>query len=595
MILETKLQPPSLKPNTLRRERLLKLLKNNLERRLVLITGDAGYGKTTLLAQVMKEEDFPCVYYDLDRGDSDLVVFCSYLVHGLEKLKKGLALRTKGLLEQGGEVGKNYELLFGTLINELVEKRKEELFFLLDDFHALPEESLVHQAVDYFIDHLPDIVHVVIASRTIPPLPSLSKWRAKEDLFELTREGLRFTEEEVKALLSEVYKLVLTEEEIKRVSEQTEGWITGIKLILQSAGKDGKTIKETLNGYLEANQPLFEYFANEIVASEALGVQDFLRKSSILDVMTPEACDKIFHLEGSEELLKGLEKRNLFFSQVGKGEYKYHHLFREYLLSQIKDEAFKKALHLRAADYYQRKEQWEQAIEHYLEAGSYEWAARIIIRSREWWERSARFATLEGYLKQIPEEVFDGTLELLVLRGTLRVHFGRLKEAEADLCRAAEQLRVGNRLSLKVRALDTLGMTFRYRRAYPQALAAVRKALLLTKGSRDLERISALNSVACIWSELNNLPRAKKHFLQAKRMAEAHPDYQEALVVTESNLAGLLLQEGEVREGWTSFQRWIGRFGKRYRYGIGMPFLNASRAALISTPRLPRRVESSFL
>ena len=107
MILETKLQPPSLKPLTLRRERLLRLLKNNLERKLVLVTGDAGYGKTTLLAQVMKEEDLLGIYYDLDRGDSDLVVFASYLVHGLERIQPGLASRVKGLLEQGGEVGKN--------------------------------------------------------------------------------------------------------------------------------------------------------------------------------------------------------------------------------------------------------------------------------------------------------------------------------------------------------------------------------------------------------------------------------------------------------------------------------------------------------
>lgn len=188
MVLTTKLQPPSLKPNTLRRERLLKLLKNNLERKLVLITGDAGYGKTTLLAQVMKEEDLPCVFYDLDKGDSDLVVFLSYMVNGLEKIQPGMASRCKGLLDQGGEVGKNYELLFGTLINELVEKRKEELFIILDDYHFLDEYSAVHQGLDYFIDHLPEKAHVVIASRFPPPFPSLAKWRAKEDLFEIARE-----------------------------------------------------------------------------------------------------------------------------------------------------------------------------------------------------------------------------------------------------------------------------------------------------------------------------------------------------------------------------------------------------------------------
>lgn len=218
-------------------------------------------------------------------------------MHGIERIKPILCSRSKGLLEQGGEVGRNYELLFGTLINELVEKRKEELFFILDDYHALPLDSLVHQALDYFIDNLPDVVHVVIASRTIPPLPSLSKWRAKENLFEISREELKFTDDEMKTLLCEVYKTSLTEEELKLVSEKTEGWITGIRLILQSVGKEGKSIKDTLNSYLETNQPLFEYFANEILANETLEVQDFLRKCSILDIITAEACDEIFRIK----------------------------------------------------------------------------------------------------------------------------------------------------------------------------------------------------------------------------------------------------------------------------------------------------------
>lgn len=579
MILETKLQPPSLKPNTLRRERLLKLLKNNLERKLVLITGDAGYGKTTLLAQVMKEEDIPSVYYDLDKGDSDLVVFASYLVHGLEKLQKGLASRTKGLLEQGGEVGKNYELLFGTLINEIVEKRKEELFIILDDYHALPEDSLVHQGLDYFVDHLPDIVHVVIASRTVPPLPSLAKWRAKEDLYELSREGLKFTEEEVRSLLSEVYKVGLSEEELKRVSEQTEGWITGIRLILQAAGKDGKTVKGTLNGYLEANQPLFEYFANEILTNESLELQDFLRKSSILEVMTSVACDKIFGVEGSEELLKSLEKRNLFVSSVGKCEYKYHRLFRDFLQVQTKDESFRKALHLRAADYYQRKEQWEQAIEHYLEGGSPEWAGKAISRIGDDLEEGARFDTLRKWFAQIPREIVLKYPRLFLLLGAVFREQGRLEEEKALYDEAEQQVKGLRDPLSEANILLAQGKLLFAQGEYPEALRRFRKALRACLPEEVQKQTEILNSLGIVFSNLGEVEKARWYLRKTCRLSE-RAGARHNLVTAGYNLASLASQQGDLVEAHTRFQKLIELVGGRYQHKVGHLFGNAARTAL---------------
>jgi ATP/maltotriose-dependent transcriptional regulator MalT/two-component SAPR family response regulator len=601
MILETKLQPPSLKPNTLRRERLLKLLKNHLERKLILVTGDAGYGKTTLLAQVMKEEDMPCVYYDLDRGDSDLVVFASYIVHGLERIQSGLASRVNGLLEQGGEVGKNYELLFGTLINELVEKRKEELFIILDDYHFLDERSAVHQGLDYFIDHLPEKIHVVIASRFPPPLSSLAKWRAKEDLFEIARGALLFTDEEVRALLGEVYRIAISPEELKQVAEQTEGWITGIRLILQSAGKDGKTIKDTLNGYLEANQPLFEYFANEIVASEPLNVQDFLRKSSILDTMTPEACDSILGkkdavellkeygvspasgVSGSEPLLKDLEKRNLFLAQVGGGEYKYHRLFRDFLQGQIKDESFGKALHLKAADYYQRKGQLEQVIEHYLEAGSFEWAGKGILQVADRLFDLARLGLLNSWLERLPQETFEPQPMLQVIQGKLLREQGRFAEAESRLREAAQRAKAQGDQDCLAKALVERAYSEWWSKPNREALKTTRKALAACPPSEEGLRASIFNLVGILWTGLSNYPKARAYYLKARGIllkTGKTPDPAGLLASVESNLAALLLRQGEARQAFQAWKVLIERTQNQYANGRGVHFAGAVRAAL---------------
>lgn len=588
MVLSTKLEPPSLKPNTLRRERLLKLLKNNLERKLVLITGDAGYGKTTLLAQAIKEEGLPCVYYDLDKGDSDFVTFLSYLLHGLEVIEPNLVSRTKGLLEQGGEVGRNHELVMGTLINELVEKRKEELFFVLDDYHFLAESSQIHKALDYFLDRLPAKIHGVIASRFSPPLPSLAKWRAKEDLFEITREELQFSSDEVRTLLDEVYRIALSPEELKQVAEQTEGWITGIRLILQAASREGKTVKETLNGYLEANQPLFVYFANEILASEALEAQDFLRKSAILDVMTPEACDHIFGVIGSGERLELLEKRNLFLSSVGKGEYKYHRLFREFLSGQIKDEGFKKALHLRAADYYQRKEEWERAIEHYLDAGSYDWAGKVILQVAESLFAQARLGLLSAWLGRLLQETLEHYPMLQVIQGMLLREQGRFEEAESRLREASQRAQAQGDQDCLAKALFERAYSEWWSKPNREALKTTRQALAACSPSLEDLKAGILNLLGILWTGLSNYTKARAYYLKARGILLKTGKTQGPsglLASVESNLAALLLRQGEARQAFRAWKVLIERTQNQYANQRGIHFAGAARAALATGER----------
>ncbi|MDO9068160.1 MAG: hypothetical protein Q7W05_06865, partial [Deltaproteobacteria bacterium] len=120
IILRSKLQHPRPKPETLKRPRLMDALGNQLDRRLLVITGDAGYGKTTLLAQLGEKARLPGVFLSLEPEDSDLVTFYSGLVYGLESLQPGLAKRCRGLVDRGTDIGKNHRLAMGTLLNELV-------------------------------------------------------------------------------------------------------------------------------------------------------------------------------------------------------------------------------------------------------------------------------------------------------------------------------------------------------------------------------------------------------------------------------------------------------------------------------------------
>ena len=440
LVLATKLQLPRVKPGTLYRERLAGFIANNLDKKLLVITGDAGYGKTTLLAQVREKTGLPHVFISLEPEDSDLVSFLSCLAAGLERLQPGLARRTQGLLERGAGMGANVRLVMGTLINELVEKRNEELFVLLDDYHALADDSAVHQAMDYFIDHLPPTVHAVLASRREPPLPSLPKWRAKRDVAELTREALKFTAGEIRELLGTGSPAGMTDDELQGIAERTEGWVTGVQLILQAANRDGRTVAETMRQYRQEHGDLFRYFAREIFSRELPVTRDFLRRSSVLETLTPEACGEVLGVKDPAATLSQLEKGSVFVTTAGNGAYRYHNLFREFLQEQLTDPAERQALHQRAAGYFDRKGEPDKAIDQYLSAGQHGPAVRLIGRQRERMINRAQFVLLRSWLDRLPAAAFDADPWLYAVRAALCKEQGKLEQAEFFYQLAEKQL-----------------------------------------------------------------------------------------------------------------------------------------------------------
>jgi LuxR family maltose regulon positive regulatory protein len=575
-VLKTKLTLPSLKESTISRSQLISLFENNRKKKLFLVVADAGYGKTTLLAHVVHNLNWPFVYYGMDREDSNLAVFLSYLMHGLELFQPHLVERTHRLLQGGTDKTDNYELILKTLVNELVEKTNQDLFIILDDYHTILDASLVHEALDYFVNHVPPHVHVIIAARVIPPLSSLAKWRAKQDLFELSRDDLRFTKDEITVLFNNVYRMMLSHEELKRIFKHTEGWITGIQLIVQSADKRRNTVKEILNGYVAANQPLFGYFANEILAWERSEVREFLIRSSVLEIMTPHVCDMVLKRKNSARLLRDMEKRNLFLSTHGKEEYRYHHLFREFLQKRLEDEKLKKSLNLQAAKFYRQKKQMEQAVQHYLAAENYEWAAKIIIQISEHIESQARQSILTSWLNHIPEKIYQKYPRLLTLQGNLLRSQGKLQEAKEKYTLSEHRLMKRGDKSGLVHALLEHACLFRGKAGdHKEGLKILRRALRVCPDSREKLKIDILNLMGILWFYIGNLHKVKSCFVKAYRLAEQINSTKD-LNTIESNLAALLDRQGERRLAFQSFTKLIERMKETYCLEDGVIYANAA-------------------
>src|ERR671916_1075538 len=161
----TKLRPSQARPELVARPRLTAKLEREPSRKLTLISAPAGFGKTTLLVEWLRERaggEGWVAWVSLDEGDNDPVRFLSYLVAALrrtgeEEFGEGIlaALRSPE--------PPRMEAVLGAFVNELADP-PGEVAVILDDYHLIDSEN-VHGIVSFLLERLPEGVHLVISGR----------------------------------------------------------------------------------------------------------------------------------------------------------------------------------------------------------------------------------------------------------------------------------------------------------------------------------------------------------------------------------------------------------------------------------------------
>jgi len=380
-LLLSKLQIPVARSSLVTRPRLLARLNEGLNRKIILVSAPAGFGKSTLLADWLRSIPLPAAWLSLNEDDNDVARFLTYLVTALQLLDPSLDNTALDLLQSPQPELKKAALT--ALLNQ-IERIQTESVLVLDDYHFLQEVD-IHQAVDFLLTYLPPSLHLVISTRADPPL-ALARLRAQGTLLELRLKDLRFTEQEALAFLSREISPPLTEREVSLLTARTEGWISGLQLAAISLRG-----KEDPGGFIHSfsgsNRYILDYLLEEVLEHQPPEVQDFLLKTSILERLNGDLCDDLTGRKDSRQILADLEKANLFLIPLDEKRegYRYHKLFRDLLHHRLTlamaDQV--PALHRKASRWLDDHGLLVQAIDHALEAGEYSTAVGLIEREAE--------------------------------------------------------------------------------------------------------------------------------------------------------------------------------------------------------------------
>jgi LuxR family transcriptional regulator, maltose regulon positive regulatory protein len=305
---------------------------------------------------------------------------------------------------------------------------------VLDDYQFVTGEDS-HNSVAFFVEHLPENVHLVISGRSDPPLP-LGRLRARAEMNEIRTEELAFTEEEAVCLLNEKMGLDIGPDDLSVLLERTEGWPAGIYLASLSLRN-----KEDKHAFIESfrgsNSYVVGLLGEEVLAHLPEDVRKFLLETSVLRRLTGPICDAVTGRKGSARLLGELARSNLFVVSLDdQGEwYRYHHLFSELLLYELKSSQpnLVPTLRKRASVWLEEAGYYEGAIRQAIAATDYERVGVLIARHWYGYAVTGHSATVERWLESLPEGMIAENAALCLVEAWLCALGGRREECERFL------------------------------------------------------------------------------------------------------------------------------------------------------------------
>ncbi len=573
LFLRTKLLPPRPVPELLARPRLTKQLLANLSQPLTLVTANAGFGKTTLVADFVRQHAAKFVWYQLDHTDADAVVFLGYVTNGIRQLAPAFGDITLAYLRQAAdELAQQPERAVDVLLNEILDSVEQRFVLVLDDYHHLGAATAVHRVVDRLLAYLPDVLHIIIISRDIPPL-AIARLRSQSQLTVIDRNDLLFTDEETGELFRKVFDLEMTQEQLIEYRHRTQGWITALQLVRQVAERQVPAATEALDlteVLRQSEQDIFDYFAEEVFADESEEVRSLLLRIALLERVELRVCSGLYPQVNCRAILPALVRRNVFMTVASdeRGEeYRLHPLFQGFLRRRLRLEIGRAAIaaeYERFADYYLAFGERETGVRYLIQAEAFERAAAIIAEHGADWLAAGALASLLSFAEALPTSAIEKQPRVLAYQAEVLRLRGDYDAAQAMLRRAITLFEEGGDFDGEAEALHSLATIARRRGDYETAFDHLDRATELA-GEAPVH-IKCRNSRGLCLMFTGDLPGAEREFRLGLQLAEEQGDRNYARIIAH-NLGLPAMIRGDFGEAL----RWLKRMLQSEEGATPMP------------------------
>ena len=446
-LIRTKFHLPSIRSSLVHRPGLEESILMGLQGRLTLVIAPAGFGKTTLTASSVAHCGMPVAWLSLDKNDNQLDRFLNYLVSALQEIDNVFGNDAAQLLTGMQKV--QPETVLTCLINDL-DAAAREIVLILDDYQFIHNQE-IHQQIAFLLENCPKNFHLVIATRSDPPLP-LARLRARWQIVELRTADLSFSELEATQFLNDTMGLHLDARSVGMLEERTEGWIAGLQMAALSIQN-----RKDLPGFMEAfsgtNRFILDYLLEEVLAGQSSEVQHFLLYTSILERLTAPLCDAVLiddpvpnmecdasanlgfpSPQGSASILEYLERANLFLVPLDNERtwYRYHHLFADLLRTRLHQTIGDQQValyQLRASAWYGQYGYILEAIHHASLASDFERVERLIEQNYIGMMNRGEMSEIRSWMGELSKDVVYRRPWLCLYEAYSRAWFGQLDEA----------------------------------------------------------------------------------------------------------------------------------------------------------------------
>ena len=420
-LLNAKLSIPRTRPGSVSRAGIVESARNS-ECRVIGVTAPAGYGKSTFLVEWAGSEDRPVGWVAFDRFDDDPAALLILLASAYARISPGSA----DLVADISGVGVSALGRAAPRLASAFRASPVPFALILDDLQELRSPAC-HDVLDVVISGIPDGSQLVAASRS--EQPHLPRLRATGDAIELLANDLALGPAGAEEIFAAA-QVSITHEQAAKVTERTEGWPVGLRLaamIAQDSDGEGLTVSGD-------DRYVADYLYREAVIQLPDELQRFLRRTAVVDQLCAPLCDAVVGESGAQERLRDLEASNMFVFPLDRRRewYRYHALFREFLLAELRrcEPDVVEKLELRAADWYESNGSPATALEHLLNTTERSRCVQLIAELVLPTYNAGQISTVQRWLSLLGESAIEAYPPLAVLAGWITTLSGQTAEAQ---------------------------------------------------------------------------------------------------------------------------------------------------------------------